>query len=68
MNPILSCHHVKLQKGCTWCDIYLHQSVRACDRCDAMVNSDLVYLSLVNPQPQLICTACRLDEIKWGSL
>lgn len=62
----LACHHLELQKGCSWCTVYSHQSVRQCDRCRNNVNSNLVYLSLTGRQPQLLCIYCHYDEVKWG--
>lgn len=62
----IACHHVELQDGCMWCDVYQQQSVRECDRCKNQINTDLVYLSTKNNNPQLICIYCNHDERVWG--
>ena len=65
-NRVMACHHIELQDGCRWCDIYKHQSVRECDRCKGRVNSDMVFLSLIKVKPELICIYCHHDEKHWG--
>lgn len=62
----LACHHIELQKGCAWCDVYQHHSVRQCDRCRNQINTDLVFLSNKGGNPELICIYCHHDEEKWG--
>lgn len=66
-NRALACHHIELQDGCSWCEVYKQQSIRECDRCAGAVDSDMVFLSLIGGEPELICIYCHYDEEKWGA-
>lgn len=62
-NRVLTCHHINLQDGCQWCEVYKQQKIRECDRCHCHINTDAAYLALVDPRPQLICVGCHLWEL-----
>lgn len=63
-NRKIACHHIKLQEGCQWCDVYKHQEVRQCDRCKNNIQTDMIYLSTKYNQPELICMYCNHTEQK----
>lgn len=64
-NRVSACHHIELQDNCDWCAIYKQQSIRECDGCKGQIGSDMVFLSLIGKQPELICIYCHHDESKW---
>lgn len=65
-NREVACHHIELQDGCPWCQVYEHQSVRECDRCQAPAHTDAIYLSTTGARPQLICVGCHMWETNGG--
>lgn len=66
-SRVLTCHHIQLESGCEWCAVYFQQAVRQCDRCKGNIQTDMVFLSTLPPQPQLICVYCHHDETVWGN-